>query len=144
MDWYRKWLVDLNAGKHKWFCLTSLITLVLLTWKGISLFLKKNYLLRCFWGWLSWYYIIFFLFYSQKPYKTLYIYIYIYIYIYLYILSNTNTHMHAYAYICLYTVYAYVHVDIYIIIYISTAMLRENRTCRRVRVISSNHGNILK
>ena len=37
------------------FRLTSLITLVLLMWKWVGLFLKKNHLLRC-WGWslLSW------------------------------------------------------------------------------------------
>ena len=34
------------------FCLTILITLVLLMWKWMSLFLRKNHLLRC-WGWLS-------------------------------------------------------------------------------------------
>ena len=33
------------------FHLTSLITLVLLTWKWMGLFLRKNHLLRC-WGWL--------------------------------------------------------------------------------------------
>ena len=38
-----------------WFCLTGLITLVLLKWKMLekrSLFLWKNHLLKC-WGWLS-------------------------------------------------------------------------------------------
>ena len=38
--------------KFNWFCLTSLITLVLLIWKWISQFLRKNNLLRC-WSWLS-------------------------------------------------------------------------------------------
>ena len=38
--------------KLNWFCLTDLITLVLLMWKWMGLFLRKNYLLRC-WGWLS-------------------------------------------------------------------------------------------
>ena len=33
-----------TLGKPNWFCLTSLITLVLLIWKWISLFLKKKYL----------------------------------------------------------------------------------------------------
>ena len=37
-------------GKLNWFCLTSLVTLVLLMWKWMGLFLKKNHLLRC-WGW---------------------------------------------------------------------------------------------
>ena len=35
-----------------WFRLTSLITLVLLMWKWMGLFTRKNHLLRC-WGWLS-------------------------------------------------------------------------------------------
>ena len=35
-----------------WFHLTSLLTLVLLMWKWMDLFLRKNHLLRC-WGWLS-------------------------------------------------------------------------------------------
>ena len=48
MDWGRKGLVDFNAGKT----LTGLITLVLLMWKWMDLFLRKNNLLRC-WGWLS-------------------------------------------------------------------------------------------
>ena len=38
--------------KLNWFHLTSLITLVLLTWKWMGLFLRTNHLLRC-WGWLS-------------------------------------------------------------------------------------------
>ena len=38
--------------KRSWFCLISLITLVLLMWKEIGLFLRKNNLLRCL-GWLS-------------------------------------------------------------------------------------------
>ena len=38
-------------GKLNWFHLTSLITLVLLMWKWMGLFLRNNYLLRC-WGWL--------------------------------------------------------------------------------------------
>ena len=37
-------------GKLNWFCLTSLVTLMLLMWKWMGLFLKKNHLLRC-WGW---------------------------------------------------------------------------------------------
>ena len=51
VGWGRKWLVDFNAGKT-WFCLTSLMTLVLLMWKWMSLLSKKNNRLRC-WGWLS-------------------------------------------------------------------------------------------
>ena len=35
--------------KLKWFCLTSLIKMVLLMWKYMGLFLRKNHLLRC-WG----------------------------------------------------------------------------------------------
>ena len=38
--------------KLNWFSLTSLITVVLLMWKWIMLFLRKIHLLRC-WGWLS-------------------------------------------------------------------------------------------
>ena len=43
-------------GKLNWFHLTSLITMVLLMWKWIGLFLRKNHLLRCL-GWpalLNW------------------------------------------------------------------------------------------
>ena len=35
-----------------WFRFNNLITLVLLLWKWIGLFLRKNHHLRC-WGWLS-------------------------------------------------------------------------------------------
>ena len=45
-------------------------------------------------------------------------------------------------YVC--KVYAYASVHIYIIIYISTAILGENRTCRRLRFLSSSPENILK
>ena len=38
--------------KIYWFYWTGLITLVLLMWKWMGLFLRKNHLLRC-WGWLS-------------------------------------------------------------------------------------------
>ena len=41
---HKKWLVDFNARKTQ--------TLVLLMWKWMGLFLRKNNLLRC-WGWLS-------------------------------------------------------------------------------------------
>ena len=39
-------------GKLNWFRLTSLITLVLLMWKWLGLFLRKNHFLRC-WVWHS-------------------------------------------------------------------------------------------
>ena len=35
--------------KLSWFCLTGLITPVLLMWKWMGLFLRKNHILRC-WG----------------------------------------------------------------------------------------------
>ena len=38
--------------KINWFCLTGLITLVLLMWKQMGLFLNKSHILRC-WGWPS-------------------------------------------------------------------------------------------
>ena len=52
LDWGRKWLVDFDAGKLDCFCLTGLITLVLLMWKWMSLLLRKNQLLRCL-DWIS-------------------------------------------------------------------------------------------
>ena len=66
------------------------------------------------------------------------------IYIYIHTHTQTHTHMHAYAYICVSTVYAYACLHIYIIIYISTAILGENRNCRRLRVLSSSPENIPK
>ena len=48
----QKLLPDFSPGKKNWFRLNDLITLVLLIWKWMSLFLKKNYLWTC-WGWLS-------------------------------------------------------------------------------------------
>ena len=36
------WLVDFNAGKTQLLCLTGLITLVLLMWKWMGLFLRKK------------------------------------------------------------------------------------------------------
>ena len=39
-------------GKLSWFRLIGLITMVLLTWKWMGLFLRKNHLLRC-WDWSS-------------------------------------------------------------------------------------------
>ena len=47
----RKWLVHFNAGKSQ-LCLTGLITQVLLMWKWMGLFLRKNILLR-WWDCLS-------------------------------------------------------------------------------------------
>ena len=55
--------------------------------------------------------------------------------------SIQYTHMHMYI---VYIVYACARVHTYIIIYISTAMLGENRICGRLRVLSSNPENILK
>ena len=51
MEWDKKWLADFNAVKTL-FCLTGLITLVLLMWERMCLFLRKNNILRC-WGCLS-------------------------------------------------------------------------------------------
>ena len=48
----RKFLLILKLGKLGWFQLTGLITLVLLVWKCLGLFLRTNHLLRC-WGWPS-------------------------------------------------------------------------------------------
>ena len=45
-------LLILMPGKLNCFCLTGLITLVLLMWKWMSLLLRKNQLLRC-WDWIS-------------------------------------------------------------------------------------------
>ena len=47
VDWVRKMLEKLN-----WFCVTNLLTLVLLMWKWIGLCMRKNHLLRC-WDCLS-------------------------------------------------------------------------------------------
>ena len=65
-----KWLMNLNLiyetlligarsdllisvlGKLNWFYLTGLLALVLLMWKWMGLFLRKNHLLRC-WCWPS-------------------------------------------------------------------------------------------
>ena len=48
----RSGLLISMLGKLSWFRLTGLITMVLLMWKWMGLFLRKNYLLR-YWGWLS-------------------------------------------------------------------------------------------
>ena len=45
------WLISM-LGKLSWFHLTGLMTLVLLMWKWMGLFLRKNHVLRC-WGWPS-------------------------------------------------------------------------------------------
>ena len=43
----RSGLLISMLGKLSWFHLTGLITMVLLTWKWIGLFLRRNHLLRC-------------------------------------------------------------------------------------------------
>ena len=48
-DWCRKWLIDFSTWKTQ--LVSFLIALVVLMWKWMSLFLRKNHLLRC-WGWL--------------------------------------------------------------------------------------------
>ena len=48
----QSWLLNLNLIFEtllSWFLLTSLLTLVLLLWKRIDMFLRKNHLLR-YWG----------------------------------------------------------------------------------------------
>ena len=56
---YETWWTEVRVGllismlgKRSWFRLTGLITMVLLMWKWVGLFLRKNHLLRC-WGWCS-------------------------------------------------------------------------------------------
>ena len=49
VNWGRKCLVDSSPGK---ICLIRLIALVVLMWKWMGMFLRKNHLLRC-WGCLS-------------------------------------------------------------------------------------------
>ena len=48
----RSGLLISMLGKLNWFRLTGLITVVLLLWKWMGLFLRKNHPLRC-WGWSS-------------------------------------------------------------------------------------------
>ena len=48
MDWCRKWLINFNAGKIQ----LVLITLLLLMWKLMDLFMRKNHPLK-FWVWHS-------------------------------------------------------------------------------------------
>ena len=52
VDWDRKWLVDFNAWKTQWVLFDSCNNVVLLIWKWMGLFLRKNHLWRR-WGWLS-------------------------------------------------------------------------------------------
>ena len=82
-------------------------------------------------------FFIYFYFVLKKSYKNL-------IFIYIHTDTQTHTYMHAYAYICVYTVYAYARAHICINVYISTPVIRENRTCRRLKVLSSSPENILK
>ena len=67
-------------------------------------------------------------FYSQKSYKNLGYITY----------THTDTHSTQYMHMYTYKAYGYASVHIYIIIYISTAILRENKTCRRLRALSSS------
>ena len=46
------WLVDFNAGKTQLVLLAGLVTLVLLMWKWMGLFLRKNHPVGC-WRFLS-------------------------------------------------------------------------------------------
>ena len=48
----RSGLLISMLGKLSWFRLPGPITMVLLMWKWMGLFLRKNHLLRC-WGWPS-------------------------------------------------------------------------------------------
>ena len=48
----RSGLLISMSKKLSWFCLTSLMTMVLLMWKWMDLFLRKSRLLR-WWGWFS-------------------------------------------------------------------------------------------
>ena len=52
VDCDKKYLLDFNAGKGLLVRFTDIITLVILIWKWMGLFLRKNYLLR-WWGWIS-------------------------------------------------------------------------------------------
>ena len=45
--WVRSALLISMLGKLNWFCLTGLITMVLLMKKWVGLFLRKNHPLRC-------------------------------------------------------------------------------------------------
>ena len=51
----RSGLLISMLGKLSWFRLTGLITMVLLMWKWMGLFLRKNHLLKCWvWPLLNW------------------------------------------------------------------------------------------
>ena len=52
VDWAGSGLLISMLEKLNWFDLASLITLVLLMWKWMGLFLRKKHLLR-WWDWLS-------------------------------------------------------------------------------------------
>ena len=54
VDWVKKWLLDFNTGKTQlvWFDPSNNNGMVLLRWKWMGLFLRKNHLLK-YWGWLS-------------------------------------------------------------------------------------------
>ena len=52
VDWGRKRLLDFNAGKTQLVLFDRSNTLVLLMWKWMGLFWRKNHVLRCC-GWLS-------------------------------------------------------------------------------------------
>ena len=51
LGWGRKWLVNFSARKTQLVSFDRLTTLLLLMWKWIGLFLKKNHCWIC-WGWL--------------------------------------------------------------------------------------------
>ena len=52
VDWGRKRLLDFNAGKTQLVLFDRSNTLVLLMWKWMGLFWRKNHVSRCC-GWLS-------------------------------------------------------------------------------------------
>ena len=52
MDWGKKWFVDFNAGRTQLVHFTGVIVMVLLMWKWMCLFFRKNPLSRCL-HWLS-------------------------------------------------------------------------------------------
>ena len=51
LGWGRKWLVNFSARKTQLVSFDRLTTLLLLMWKWMGLFLKKNHCWIC-WGWL--------------------------------------------------------------------------------------------
>ena len=60
IGWAKKWFVGFNFEKTQLVCLTGLITVVLLMWKWMGLFFRKNHLLRC-WDWpslLNWIWVL--------------------------------------------------------------------------------------